>query len=46
MQNAEQLENAYDTLKDSAGSAQKEQESYISSCTKRKLNSYLYANDR
>ena len=31
MQNAEQLENAYDTLKDSAGSAQKEQESYISS---------------
>lgn len=31
MQNAEQLENAYDTLKDSAGSANKEQESYISS---------------
>lgn len=31
MQNAEQLENAYDTLKNSAGSAEKEQESYISS---------------
>ncbi|WP_133014895.1 hypothetical protein [Clostridium cuniculi] len=31
MQNAEQLENAYDTLKSSAGSAEKEQESYISS---------------
>lgn len=31
MQNAEQLENAYDTLKDSAGSATKEQEAYMNS---------------
>lgn len=31
MQNAEQLENAYDTLKDSAGSATKEQEAYMDS---------------
>lgn len=31
MQNASQLENAYDTLKDSAGSAQKEQEAYMDS---------------
>ena len=31
MQNAKQLENAYDTLKDSAGSATKEQEAYMDS---------------
>lgn len=31
MQNAEQLENAYNTLKDSAGSAEKEQEAYMDS---------------
>lgn len=31
MQNAKQLENAYDTLKDSAGSAEKENQAYIDS---------------
>lgn len=35
MQNAEQLENAYDTLKDSAGSAAKEQEAYMDSLSGR-----------
>lgn len=31
MQNSQQLENAYDTLKDSAGSAEKENQAYIDS---------------
>lgn len=35
MQNAEQLENAYNTLKDSAGSAEKEQEAYMDSLSGR-----------
>lgn len=35
MQNAEQLENAYDTLKDSAGSAEKENQAYIDSLSGR-----------
>lgn len=35
MQNAEQLENAYDTLKDSSGSAEKENQAYIDSLSGR-----------
>ena len=35
MQNAKQLENAYNTLKDSAGSAEKEQEAYMDSLSGR-----------
>lgn len=35
MQNAEQLEKAYDTLKDSVGSAEKEQETYMDSLSGR-----------
>lgn len=35
MQNAEQLENAYNTLKDSAGSAEKENQAYVDSLSGR-----------
>ena len=35
MQNASQLENAYETLKDSAGSAEKENQAYIDSLSGR-----------